>query len=68
MVNHLVFVIHGIGEHQDFKDNAKETATMTTTASSSHSTTSGASNTAKEHGENFIFRDLFRSMQETLFR
>ncbi|KAF0692097.1 Aste57867_16765 [Aphanomyces stellatus] len=51
-VNHLMFVIHGIGRHGDFKENEfVEQTTEATTA-----------------GSNRAFREMFRTMQSSHFK
>ena len=50
--NHLVFVIHGIGQHIDFRDGEFKSWTEQTGI----------------EGGNHAFRDIFRGMLETTFR
>ncbi|KAG9415715.1 hypothetical protein AC1031_000097 [Aphanomyces cochlioides] len=51
-VNHLMFVIHGIGEHADFKDG--------------HWNNDEPQNQRQGHsGKSRLLRDLFRTMRET---
>ncbi|KAF0692099.1 Aste57867_16767 [Aphanomyces stellatus] len=51
-VNHLLFVIHGIGEHGDFKDGQWDDDTWTENGGG---------------GKNRLFRELFRSTRDTYF-
>ncbi|OQR81836.1 phospholipase, partial [Thraustotheca clavata] len=48
-VNHLMFIIHGIGQHGDFKEGERK----------------NWDGTPGTMGDNYIFRDLFRALQET---
>lgn len=51
-INHLVFVIHGIGQHIDFKEGELKSW----------------NGQAGLDGGNHSFRDLYRTMLETMFR
>ncbi|KDO23295.1 hypothetical protein SPRG_11610 [Saprolegnia parasitica CBS 223.65] len=51
-VNHLMFIIHGIGQHGDFKEGERK----------------NWDGTPGTMGDNYIFRDLFRALQETHFK